>query len=78
MRLSRPRALAVAVLTTSLAFSLAHYVGPAAEAFDLFTFTFRTIAGAFFAVLFVTRGFGVAVGTHAAYDLLVGILLNSS
>ena len=26
----------------------------------------------FFAWVFVTRGFGIAVGTHTAYDLLVG------
>lgn len=77
MRLGPVWALVMAVLSTSLTFSLAHYVGSAAETFDLFTFTFRTIAGAFFAVLFVTRGFGVAVGCHATYDLLVGVLLNA-
>jgi hypothetical protein len=33
------------------------------------------LAGLFFAGLFVLRGFGITVGTHAAYDLLVGLLL---
>ena len=36
------------------------------------TFLFRFLAGVFFAVLFRYRGFGIAVGTHAFYDVLVG------
>ena len=68
-------AAVLAVLTTSLTFSMAHYVGPAADEMRLFSFTFRTLAGAFFATLFCLRGFGITVGCHAAYDLLVGVLL---
>lgn len=65
----------LAVFITSFAFSMAHYIGPAGEAFDLFTFSFRMLAGAFFGVVFVCRGFGITVGCHAAYDLLVGVLM---
>jgi hypothetical protein len=36
-------------------------------------FVFRTCAGLFFTFLFVARGFGVAVGAHAGYDVLVGV-----
>lgn len=68
-------AAVLAVLTTSLTFSMAHYIGPAADEMRLFSFTFRTLAGAFFATLFCVRGFGITVGCHAAYDLLVGVLL---
>jgi membrane protease YdiL (CAAX protease family) len=57
----------IAVLVTSLLFSAAHYIG--AESFEWSTFVFRFIAGVFFAVLFLHRGFGIAAGTHAAYDL---------
>lgn len=39
------------------------------------SFAFRTTAGAFFAGLFFARGFGITVGCHAAYDVLVGVLL---
>ena len=35
---------------------------------------FRWLAGVYFAWVFVVRGFGVAVGTHTAYDILVGWL----
>ena len=59
---------------TSLLFSAAHYVGPLGDSFELYSFTFRTMAGLFFALLFVVRGFGIAAGTHAAYDMLVGLL----
>ncbi len=62
-----------AVIVTSVLFSAAHYVGPAGQPFDLSTFGFRFLAGAFFAGLFVYRGFGIAAGSHALYDILVGL-----
>ncbi len=68
----------MAAVATSLAFSLAHYVGPAGEPFRLFSFAFRTFAALFFALLFMLRGFGIAVGTHAAYDLIVGLMLTGA
>lgn len=68
-------AAAMAALTTSFVFALAHHVGPAADAFNLFTFSFRAAAGVFFAAVFFVRGFGITVGCHAAYDLLVGVFL---
>ncbi len=63
-----------AVIMTSLLFSAAHYIGAQGESLQLFSFTFRFIAGVFFCVLFVYRGFGIAAGTHAAYDIVVGLL----
>lgn len=71
-------ASALAIVATSLAFSLAHYVGPAGEEFRLFTFGFRAVAGLFFAALFVLRGFGITVGAHAAYDLIVGLVMTGA
>ena len=40
---------------------------------SLVTFLFRFLAGVLFAVLFRYRGFGIAAGTHAFYDVLVGL-----
>jgi hypothetical protein len=65
--------IATAVLLTSLVFSAAHYVGPHGESLEAFSFAFRFMAGTFFAVLFVCRGFGIAAGTHALYDVFVSI-----
>jgi membrane protease YdiL (CAAX protease family) len=67
------RAALGAILLTSLIFSAAHYVGAYGDAFGWYSFLFRFVAGGFFAVLFVYRGFGIAAGTHALYDILVGM-----
>lgn len=69
-----PRVLAgtLAVTASSLLFSLAHHAGAPGEAFTLFAFIFRWLAGIGFAWIFLARGFGIAVGTHVAYDVLVG------
>jgi len=57
------------VVITSLAFAQYHYWG--GEPFAWRSFVFRTIAGAYFAVLFLFRGFGVTAFTHACYDILL-------
>ena len=62
----------LAVTASALLFSLAHHAGAPGEAFTWFAFIFRWLAGVFFAWVFVVRGFGIVVGTHAAYDILVG------
>lgn len=68
-----------AVVASSLVFALAHYApfNSAGEPLALATpagvyaFSFRFLAGVFFATLFVQRGIGIAVGAHAAYDLII-------
>jgi membrane protease YdiL (CAAX protease family) len=73
-----PRTLAVglAMVLSALAFSSAHHLGPYGEPFQGRIFLFRAIAGLYFALLFQLRGFGVAVGTHACYDVIVGVAMN--
>jgi membrane protease YdiL (CAAX protease family) len=71
LRHLRPRTtLVLAVLASSLIFSVAHYLGHAGEAFQLFSFVFRFVAGVYFSMVFLYRGFGIAAGSHAAYDIL--------
>jgi hypothetical protein len=72
--LQAPAVLAstLAVTASALLFSLAHHAGMPGESFTWFAFIFRWLAGVYFAWVFVLRGFGVAVGTHTAYDILVG------
>jgi hypothetical protein len=74
--LQAPTVLAstLAVSGSALLFSLAHHAGVPGEAFTWFAFIFRWFAGVYFAWVFLARGFGIAVGTHAAYDILVGWL----
>jgi hypothetical protein len=63
----------LAVVASSVLFSAAHYVG-GRESIAWFSFLFRFIAGVYFALLFQYRGFGIAAGAHAGYDILVGLL----
>jgi Type II CAAX prenyl endopeptidase Rce1-like len=67
-------ASSAAVTASAFLFSLAHHAGTPGEAFTWFAFIFRWLAGVYFAWVFLVRGFGVAVGTHTAYDILVGWL----
>lgn len=67
--------LIFAMLSSSLLFSYAHYIGPAADQYSHFSFLFRACAGMYFAGLYFCRGLGIAIGAHTAYDLLVGLLL---
>ena len=57
----------------ALTFAAAHHVGPNGEEVATIKFLFRTAAGLYFTALYVIRGFGVAVGAHAGYDVLVGV-----
>lgn len=68
-------AVFVAACLAALAFAAAHHVGPYGEPMRADYFVFRTVAGLFFTVLFVARGFGIAVGAHAGYDVLVGVVI---
>lgn len=65
----------LAALVSALLFAGAHHVGPAAEAFRGGVFLFRALAGFYFAWLYSVRGFGITVGAHTGYDVLVGILM---
>ncbi|HYV38553.1 MAG TPA: CPBP family glutamic-type intramembrane protease [Gemmataceae bacterium] len=64
----------LAALVSALLFSAAHNIGPYGEDFQPFVFVFRAAAGLYFVLLYQLRGFGVAVGAHAGYDVLVGLL----
>ena len=75
-------ALVWSVIMTSVLFAAAHHgwrlenrrrtwrLG-GGEPWDASVFLFRVGAGFFFCVVFLQRGFGVVVGAHAAYDLLI-------
>jgi hypothetical protein len=64
----------LSAVVSALVFAAAHHLGDHGETFNNHVFLFRTFAGLYFAVLFHFRGFGIAVGAHAAYDLLVALM----
>lgn len=80
--LNRRGSLISAIAISSVLFAAVHYrfelslfgwsIGPQnGDRFTLYSGVFRVAAGLFFGCLFVIRGFGIVVGAHAAYDVLV-------
>jgi membrane protease YdiL (CAAX protease family) len=70
LRLGKKWAVACALVVTSVAFSWYHH--PFTDGgVDWGLATYFTLAGAYFGLVYVTRGFGIAVGVHALYDLVV-------
>lgn len=65
----------VAIVVSSLLFAIYHPItGPAG--IEWWKLIFYFTAGVFFASLYLARGFGVVVATHAAYDIIVLVLLH--
>ncbi len=68
-KLPRAVPIGLAVAVSAVAFSWFHHVGQGAPPIERDVFVFRVVAGVLLGVLFVVRGFGVAVYTHALYDV---------
>jgi membrane protease YdiL (CAAX protease family) len=67
----RPRfSLLIAMLLSSVLFSLAHYFVIFDEPFVLTIAGYRVLEGLLFATIYVSRGFAIAVYAHAFYDLM--------
>lgn len=66
--------LIIAVLASSLIFSAFHYVPIGMDPWQAWSFLFRFLLGGVLAGLYLTRGFAVAVYTHAIYDIIVLVL----
>lgn len=78
MRLPSSTAYVVAAMASALSFALYHNVRLATGGVDLRLVGFLAIAGLYFAFLFILRGFGIAVGTHALYDVMALIVLQGA
>lgn len=66
----------IAAVVSAVAFALYHntiYRGEGTV--HLLWMGFYTIAGLYFSTIFLVRGFGVAVGTHAVYDIIALVVL---
>ncbi|MBL8899206.1 MAG: CPBP family intramembrane metalloprotease [Planctomycetes bacterium] len=70
-RRAKLQAGGLAVLISAVVFSAFHYIGAGADLFVWKEFVYRAIGGGILGIIFILRGFGVVVYTHAAYDLLV-------
>jgi hypothetical protein len=72
-------AVILSVVISAILFSAHHHIFFAnghlyqGETFTVGKFVFRAIAGAYFAVLYAVRGFGITAGTHAFYNILAAL-----
>lgn len=82
LRLGQKNSIIISVLLSAALFSAHHHIvfvnGHLAlgAPFTLAEFSFRTLAGIYFAVLFAIRGFGITAGAHAFYDI-IAIVINA-
>ena len=80
LRLGHKKSIILSVLISATLFSAHHHIiyldGQLNQsaAFSWMEFSFRTIAGVYFAVLFAIRGFGITAGTHAFYDIIATVI----
>lgn len=75
MRMAERWGIGLAIGISAVLFAIYHPLGAADGGIDWSRATFFVGAGAYFGVLYVMRGFGIAVGAHAAYDLLAVVAL---
>ena len=61
----------LAIIISSVLFSLFHYLGPFTENFAFKSFYLRTLAGIFLGSLYLFRGFGIVAYTHIIYDIVI-------
>ena len=74
-RLREVTGVALAVILSSLMFSAHHFHPIGSDAWSTPKFAFFAACGAYLAAVFVLRGFGLAVGCHAFYDIVVSLML---
>jgi hypothetical protein len=67
---SRSWSMGAMLVVSSVLFALAHHIGPLGDPLESYSFIYRTLCGMLLGVVFLTRGFGIAVWTHAIYNAL--------
>ncbi len=62
-------AIPIIIVASAMLFSAYHYLGT--ESFSAGTFFFRSTMGIYLAGIYIYRGYGITVGAHTVYDLIV-------
>ncbi|MSR28869.1 MAG: CPBP family intramembrane metalloprotease [Phycisphaerales bacterium] len=68
----------IAVVVSAVLFAAYHPLRDAGGHISWGAFSFFLCAGLYFGVLYVVRGFGIAVGAHTAYDIAVVLFLSDA
>lgn len=59
----------LSIVMGAIIFSSIHYIGALSDTFTVESFLFRFMAGLILSTIFIFRGLGIAVYTHALYDV---------
>ncbi len=70
-KLPRSASAVFIMIGSAALFAAAHHPPLGMDPFDTQRFMFRTAAGLYLAGLFIFRGFGIAAGCHAFYNVIV-------
>jgi len=70
LKIYKPISAAISIFLGALIFTSMHYVGTLSDSFTYTNFTFRFLSGLALSVVFMLRGLGIVVYTHAIYDVL--------
>ncbi|MDN3511574.1 MAG: CPBP family intramembrane metalloprotease [Candidatus Jettenia sp. CY-1] len=69
LKINKPISAALSILIGAFLFTIMHYVGTLGDTFTYTNFTFRMLSGIVLSAIFLSRGLGIAVYTHAIYDV---------
>jgi hypothetical protein len=70
LKIKKPVGAMVSVIIGALIFAIVHYTGTLKDSFTYASFTFRLLSGLVLSAIFMFRGLGVVVYTHAIYNVL--------
>lgn len=70
-KIHKPTSTIISILLAAFIFTMMHYVGTFGDNFTYTNFMFRLLAGIVLSVIFIFRGLGIAVYTHAIYNVFL-------
>ena len=83
LRFGQGASIIFSILISAALFSAHHHIDflsgtlNPTDTFEITKFSFRALAGIYFAAIFAVRGFGVTAATHAFYDI-IAVVINAA
>lgn len=69
LKFRKPISAIISIMISAFIFTTVHYLGALKDDFTYAGFTFRLLSAIFLSVIFIYRGLGIVVYTHAIYDV---------
>lgn len=69
LKFRKPISAIISIMISAFIFATVHYIGALKDDFTYAGFTFRLLSAIFLSVIFIYRGLGIVVYTHAIYDV---------